>query len=228
MTERTVIAGRCSLLSTHRVLISVKPAFGVFGRRARLGRIGILLASHAVNECAQRGSLDQPSYSQGTTERFTSLGLVVARRVIVDPGTSSRHPSLRVWLQHRGVADLDRHHTEEVRPAIAAAAPHARAHGSCQDRTHRAVTSSVLMTTVATHTGRAEFWPQPTGWLHPSASLRSRHLHPKNRTPGVGRFDPPALERTVPAALERTVSAALSRTGPGPGVRRVGCQSANR
>ena len=127
---RTVVTtGKCSLLSTHRALISVKPAFGSLGTV----NFGV---REAADVCRDAGDIDRCADSQRTTERPTTHGVVTTRDRGMQPGAAPPETVFRIDDHgHRtppahavGGGDRGRSgdHSQKCRPAIRAATTDAR------------------------------------------------------------------------------------------------------
>ncbi len=124
---RTVVtAGGCSSLSTHRVLISVKPAFGCF--------IGLVLRRTAVllvapDPLPDGAGIRWRAAAQRTSEGPTTHGEVEARGIRVQPSAAPRTTALGVRQEDGGaVRSGPEDHSQECRPAIRPTTPDARSH----------------------------------------------------------------------------------------------------
>ncbi len=124
LIARTVVtAGGCSSLSTHRVLISVKPAFGSCSRTVAPAGGALTQSSTAA-----RGRADVPA-AQRAPERPATDGEVEAREDRVQPCATPGPSVLGVRQNGRdAVGAGSEDHSQECRPAIRPTTPDAGAH----------------------------------------------------------------------------------------------------
>ena len=122
-----ITAGWCSLLSTHRVLISVEPASG-----SLLGHV--ISCAWPLETGRDRRRVERDGAAQRAPERPSAEGLLVAVDAGVQPGATPRRPTCRVGDDGgRTLRSRAGDHAQEYRPAIRPTASDARPDGPVRE-----------------------------------------------------------------------------------------------